>query len=379
MEQERLYYIDWLRVLAVLLLFPFHAGRVFNVEAFYVKGPELSPVVNRLLGFVDLWHMPLLFVLAGASTYLALGRRSRGEYTRERVKRLLVPLVFGILVLVPPQTWYGARFNSGYQWSYLRYLTSDGLFHIDFQEGGDYFGGLGFAHLWFILFLLLISLTALPLWAAGRREGSRLVGFSRFLAHPATWPVAGLAIFLGGALPSPGDKNIFYFLVFFALGYLALCSGEFTAAARRWTWPAVTVGAAGAVWWTATSIWRNGLADPSAALVGVDLAGSTLCWVFIVGLLGLGSRLLNTPSAALAYLSEGSYAVYLLHQTVIVVLAFYIVGLDLSWPVQWLILLVAAVAGTFLVYEGLRRVAWLRFLFGMRPLRRRPTPSVVGR
>lgn len=372
MERQRLYFIDWLRVLAVLLLFPFHTGRVFNVEAFYVKGPQLSPVMNRLLGFVDLWHMPLLFVLAGASTYLALGHRSRGEYARERVKRLLVPLVFGILVLIPPQTWYGARFNAGYQGSYLRYVTSDGLFHIDFQEGGDYFGGLGFGHLWFILFLLLISLAALPLWAAGRREGSRLVGLSRFLAHPGAWPLAGSAILLGEALPSPGDKNIFYFFVFFALGYLALCSGEFMAAARRWAWPALVAGAAGAVWWTASSAWRDSLADPSAALVGVSLAGRTLGWVFIVGLLGVGSRVLNAPSAALTYLAEGSYAVYLLHQSVIVVLAFYIVGLEVAWPVQWLILLVVSVAATFLLYGGVRRVGWLRFLFGMRPLRRGP-------
>jgi glucan biosynthesis protein C len=377
MEQQRLYYIDWLRVLAVLLLFPFHTGRVFNVEAFYVKGPRLSPVVNHLLGFVDLWHMPLLFVLAGASTYLALGHRSPGEYALERVKRLLVPLVFGILVLVPPQTWYGARFNSGYEGSYFRYLTSDAFFHVDFREGGDYFGGLGLAHLWFILFLLLISLVALPLWAAGRREGSRLVSLSRFLAHPAAWPLAGLAILLGQALPSPGDKNLFHFFVFFALGYVALCSGEFAAAARRWAWPALSVGAAGAVWWTATSTWRNSLADPSAALVGVNLTGSILCWVFIVGLLGLGIRLLNTPSAALAYLAEGSYAVYLLHQSVIVVLAFYVVGLDVPWPVQCLILLVVSVVATFLLYEIVRRVAWVRFLFGMRPLRR-PTPPVAG-
>jgi glucan biosynthesis protein C len=372
MEQRRLYYIDWLRVLAVLLLFPFHTGRVFNVEAFYVKGPDLSSMVNRVLGFIDLWHMPLLFVLAGASTYLALGRRRRGEYAGERVKRLLVPLVFGILVLIPPQTWCGARFNSGYQGSYLRYLASDAFFHIDFREGGDYFGGLGVGHLWFILFLFVISLAALPLWAGRGREGSRLVILSRFLAHPGTWPLAGLAILLGEALPDIGGKNIFYYFVFFALGYLAVCSEEFMAAARRWTWLAFSLGVAGAVGWTAIITWLEGLPDPSMTLVAVTLAGRTVCWMLIVGLLGLGSRVLNTPSAALTYLAEGSYPVYLLHQTVIVVLAFYLVGLDLPWAGQWAILLVASVAATFLVYAGVRRVAWLRFLFGMRPLRREP-------
>ena len=115
------------------------------------------------------------------------------------------------------------------------------------------------------------------------------------------------------------------------------------------------------------STWRDSLADPSPALVGVTLAGRTLCWMIIVGLLGLGSRLLDRTSPTLAYLAEGSYAVYLLHQTVIVVLAFYAVGLDLPWGAQWSVLLGASVAATFLCYEVVRRVAWLRWLFGMRP------------
>src|SRR5512134_1626183 len=69
---RRLHYIDWLRVLAVLLLFPFHVSRVFNAgEPFYIKGPELSEALNLTLGFINQWHMPLLFLLAGASTYLA--------------------------------------------------------------------------------------------------------------------------------------------------------------------------------------------------------------------------------------------------------------------------------------------------------------------
>ncbi len=87
---------------------------------------------------------------------------------------------------------------------------------------------------------------------------------------------------------------------------------------------------------------------------------------------GLGSRLLNRNSPALRYLAQGSYPVYILHQTVIVVLAFYIVGMSAPWGVHWITLLVASVALTFLCYEGLRRVCWLRFLFGMRPL---PSPQ----
>ena len=112
---RRLHYIDWLRVLAVLLLFPFHTSRVFNFgEAFYVKSPYLSMAINYSLGFVDRWQMPLLFLLAGCSAYFSLAKRSPGTFARERWVRLGVPLLFGILVIMPPQTYVGARFNSGY-------------------------------------------------------------------------------------------------------------------------------------------------------------------------------------------------------------------------------------------------------------------------
>lgn len=118
---------------AVLLLFPFHPGRVSNAgEAFSVKGRQVFTLMTRAVSFIDGWHMPLLFVLAGASTYLALGRRTRREHESERVRRLLVPFLFGILVLIPPQTWYGARFDAGCHDSYLHYLAGDAFFKVSF-------------------------------------------------------------------------------------------------------------------------------------------------------------------------------------------------------------------------------------------------------
>jgi peptidoglycan/LPS O-acetylase OafA/YrhL len=324
------------------------------------------------MGFLSLWHMPLLFLLAGAATYLALGRRSRKEYAGERLRRLAVPFIFGILVLVPPQTWYGARFNSGYDGSFLHYLFGGDFLRVEAGRD-DYYGGLGTGHLWFILYLLVFSLAALPLWGGRRRDRSRLVGLSRLLAHPAGWPAAGIALgAIAEFLDIDGESPFLYF-AFFLLGYLALCSEEFMAAAHRWVWVTLPLGVAGDVWWIASASWRNGLADSSVGKVGSVFAGMTAAWLLILGLLGLGSRFLNRHSPTLEYLAEGSYAIYILHQTVIVVLAFYVIRIGTPWEVQWLLLLAGAVAGTFLLYEGLRRVNWLRFLFGMHP--RRPAPT----
>jgi peptidoglycan/LPS O-acetylase OafA/YrhL len=370
MPTSRQHYVDWLRVLAVLLLFPFHTLRVYNFgEDFYVKGPHLSRAAGWVLEFIDTWHMPLLFFLAGVSTCLALSRRTRTQYTRERGRRLLVPLLFGWVVLIPPQTWYGARFNSGYSESFFHYLVSGDFLQNNIRDGGDYYGGLGLGHLWFILFLLAISMIVLPLWGRSDRSRRFQGRVAAIVAHPAGWALVAFMILLSEAVPEVAGKGFVYYLVFFVLGYLAMVSPSFGERAERHAWWALPVGVVAVAWWISVDAFRDSLADPSWGLLGVNLIGFGARWLVIVGCMGLGRRYLNQASGSLAYLAEGSYPVYLLHQTVIVILGFSLVRLDTGWPLQWLGLLVASVATTFLVYEGVRRVAWLRFLFGLRPRR----------
>jgi glucans biosynthesis protein C len=364
----RQHYIDWLRVLAVLLLFPFHVTRVFNSgEAFYVKSARLSGALDYALSFISVWHMQLLFLLAGASTYYALRKRGGGQYLSERVKRLLVPFVFGFWVLIPPQTWYGARFNSGYTDSFWHYLTSGDFLVYNVQDGGDYFGGFGIGHLWFILVLFLISIVVLPLllWGRTERGGRRSGSFARRLAHPAWWLLPPFFIMVGDALPQL-ELRPFYYAVFFVLGWVVMFDDRFIHAAERYRWPALAAAAGLALFWIFTDGLRNAQPDPSLPLAGLNYLGMMGTWLALVGLLGCGKRYLDRPSLALSYLAQGSYPIYILHQTVIVVIAFYLVGMPGPGWVEWLALLAASVAGTFALYEFVRRAAALRFLFGMR-------------
>jgi peptidoglycan/LPS O-acetylase OafA/YrhL len=369
----RLHYIDWLRVLAVLLLFPYHVTRVFNEEAFYVKADQVSAALNVVLGFVSVWHMQLLFVLAGASTYFALRRRSSRRYLGERFTRLGVPFLIGVFVLlIPVQTWYGARFNSGYAGSFWHYLVSGDFLQWNIQEGGDYFGGFGFGHLWFIFVLLLVAVIALPLLANRGRGDALLRGLSRRLAHPAWWPLAALLIYAGQAVPDPtGALQPFYFLVFFVLGYVVVCDPAFMKSAERYRLPALAIGVVLATFWVLTPGLRDALPDPSLQLTALNLLGALASWLVIVGMLGYGRRYLDRTSPALNYLGEASYPVYLLHQTVIVIAAYYVVDLAAAEPLQWLTLLVVSLAGTFGLYEIVRRTRLTRWAFGMRPAPRK--------
>jgi peptidoglycan/LPS O-acetylase OafA/YrhL len=368
--------------LAVLLLFPFHTLRVFNADdPFYVKAEHLSMAVSYLLGFISVWHMPLLFVLAGASTYFALGKRSSQQYLWERLVRLGLPFVFGVFVLIPPQTWYGGRFNSGYSASYWHYLVSGDFLRMNIRDGGDYYGGFGIGHLWFILVLLIVAIAVLPLlaWAKGGRGAAFVQRFSRLLARPWGWLLAAFLLLLASALPEL-ELEPFLFLAFFVLGFAVVADSAFMAFAERHWRVALGLGVALAVLKVATWEARESLPDPSLELAVLSLLGLLGSWLMIVGLLGLGKRLLDRTSPALAYLAEASYPVYILHQTVIVVAAFTIVALPAAEPLQWLILLVVSVAVTYALYEVVRRIGALRVLFGMRPKRNvvRAAPAGVG-
>lgn len=92
-------------------------------------------------------------------------------------------------------------------------------------------------------------------------------------------------------------------------------------------------------------------------------------WLVVMGLMGLGRRHLDRPSRTLAYLSQAFYPIYILHQTVIVVSAFFLIRSAAAWPAQWLAILVVAVAATFGLYDLVRRTPVTRFLFGMRAKR----------
>ena len=235
----RVHFIDWLRSLAVLLLFPFHTLIVFDAgNPFYVKASTLSEVAGGVIGFIAVWHMPLLFFLAGCSTCFALRKRSGSQYAWERVKRLLAPLVFGILILVPPQTWYGGRFNSGYADSYWHYLVSGDFLRWNIQGGDDYYGGFGTGQLWFIMFLLIMSLVALPLvlWGARGARCPRMQAFSRRLARPTWWLLPIVVLFVGEQRRSiPGGPSCSFSSYFCSvLSPLAIPRSWSRPSAIRW-------------------------------------------------------------------------------------------------------------------------------------------------
>ncbi len=348
--------LDWLRVMAVLLLIPFHSARVFDVwDDFYVKNGRTSGGLTwSVIGFLEPWHMPLLFVLAGAATWYALGHRSAGGYAGERTKRLLVPFLFGLLVIVPPQT-YLAQWSKGIEptmsyWDFSGDLTG-------------YTGGFTPAHLWFIAFLFIFSLASLPL-------------FSRWHRHPigARWLLFAMPLILAlsNGLPTPedGPQNPAYSLALFIGGFLLVADPRAERLIHRAWRPLLATAIV-----TMTSVflvWRSGVeetwTDGSAIQIGFELIKQVNTWVWVLALLGLGHAFLNRENRVLRYANTAAYPLYLLHQTVIVAVAYVVIRWGVGLWTKYGVVVTASLALSLGLYElVVRRTNPTRFLFGLKP------------
>ncbi len=310
--------------------------------------------------------MPLLFFIAGSATWFALGSRGPGQYLGERVRRLFIPFVFGTLVVVPPQAYLARLREPGYAASYLEFLT--GYFR-DFGDLTGYFGSFTPGHLWFILFLFVISSAVLPL-ALALRENPR----SGWLARLPGWAGRPGALFLLAVplaamklLPELGGKNPFFYGLLFLYGYVYMSDPAWQRATREQRTTALAlavVTSAGlmAIWgarpsWT--SLWAGNLF--------VGFLETLNGWAWVVAWLGFAHAHLNFSHPVLRYANEAAYPFYILHQTVLVVLGWFVVRWALGVGMKWTGISVAGAAVTLALYEVLvRRNRLLRFLFGLK-------------
>jgi peptidoglycan/LPS O-acetylase OafA/YrhL len=390
----RLHYLDALRVLAMLMVFLFHAVHPYDASDWHVKNNELSVALTIVMSFVFTWGMPFFFLLAGASNWFSLQNRAPGSYVRERLNRLFVPYVIAALIFTPVQIYV--------EWSHQ---TATGAWQMTFAErlsmiklytNPRIFGELGY-HLWFIGFLLAFSLLTLPLlrWLkspSGTRLIERMAAFCQRRGAILLFMIPLIAIRLGLHPFFPEEHNwsdFFVLMAFFILGYILFADPRFTQAVRRDMWLFVMVGLIATVIGTpmALSVESFDIETPPGTLFDFALWALIMVnsWTWTLFALALGIRFLNAPRRWVDYGQESVLPIYVVHQPIILVLAYFIV----QWDASLIVKMVATVISSFLVAFGLyeaviRPFAPMRALFGMKP--RRPeqaqahttTPGHVG-
>ncbi|MBN1625336.1 MAG: acyltransferase family protein [Deltaproteobacteria bacterium] len=392
--QERRYDIDWLRVFVMLAVFFFHCARFFCGVRWHLNNNEQSIVALVFVGWLDMWFMPLFFLLSGVGSWYALRSVNNGQYLLDRVKRILVPLyTVGLFLLLPPQLYFEIFSNRGYAgtfWEMLPHYFSD-LRHFSFDWPGGLVHVPFSGHLWFLQFLFLISVLALPLMRYLRSEkGLRLIdtlagwcnrrgGIFLFLVPVIIIRIGLRSVFLG----EHAWADFFEFVVFFIIGYILPADIRFTESVKKHGWTCLVLGIAcfiGEGFFT-LGLGYKYLGDEPFSLIFVlfETIVSIGRWSWIVFVLGLGARHLNFNRAALAYCNEAVLPFYIFHQTIILCVGWFVIPWDIGVLPKYLIIVAASFTLIMALYEGLvRRFKPMRVLFGMRPKKKPYATHVPG-
>lgn len=378
-KTERQYFIDWLRILLILSVFLFHIGMFFNTWGWHVKNPtQYGGVLINVMDFLHQWRMPLLFLISGAGTYYALGKRSPKKYLGERFKRLMIPFFAGIFILVPVQVYLekADQFSS---------LLS---FYPQMFDGVYPGGNFSWHHLWFILYLFVISLFFAPFLKLFKSSGYQrfsiwLEGFvSRSLSlNIVVVILVGSQLLLRPYFPENTHALVndwaymAFYIIFFLAGFMLLSNKNIIKSIRdqRNLYLGEAIIATGLMFASPHLFTKAAVAD----LVW-GISSITLAWSCALAAIGYAKQYLNRDSMFRKVANEAIYPFYLLHQPVILILGFYLNKLEMPDIARFLILTLTSFGTTCVLYWFVVRPFNItRVIFGMKPLSRSRKQAAV--
>lgn len=344
-------YIDNLRNLTILLLFPVHTFMIWNNfgSSFYIWLGE-NKILSTLIVLVNPWFMPILFVLSGMSARYALEKRSTKEFVIQRVNKLLIPFIGGMVFLVPFQTLYARKYFYNYKGGILEHWK---YFFTHFTDFSGYDGAFTPGQLWFILFLFIISMITLILFQYLPYEKAavkikKIPVFGVLLLFIPIWLMYYLGNFGGFSI----GKNLALYLI----GYYVISNDVIMKKVEKnikWFVALCVIGTIALV-----ILYYN------FSYYG-DLWINYIGWNMILVLLFFGKKFLDRRTRFTEYFNKASYPIYILHQTFLVALAYYIVQVCDIMLVQVLGICVGSFILTILVYQLLKIVPFVKKIFGM--------------
>lgn len=386
--------IDVLRTGAFALLILYHVGMFYVAEwGWHVKSVHVADWLQLPMTFVNRWRMLLLFVISGIAVHFLRRGEAAGAFVWSRSARLLIPLAFGMAIVVPVQPYAEmlakGLIEPGYWAFQLRYWSGQG-FAPDAYGGWEH--GWTWNHLWYLPYLWVhtLVLAALLPWlesAAGRRLRDRLASLrgTPLLVVPAI-PFFTWALLLVGRFPETHALlddwyNHAIYFTGFAYGYLiGAHAGLWAEFARLRVRSLVAALACFAVY----VVVREYLDDdaPWWRLAPVLALRWAYTWLAIATLFGWAHAYLNRPFRWLPYASTAVYPWYVLHQSAIVGLGWFVLApLSLGPVLEPTLLIGGTIAFCFAAHHFvIRRVAWLQPLFGVKaPVSRaRTAPPAVA-
>ncbi|MBL7994332.1 acyltransferase family protein [bacterium] len=369
-DPPRRYDLDWLRVIAFAILILFHCGMMFNTWDWHIKNNYTTNAIESFMNFLHQWRMPLLFFISGAAVWFAMEKYSLKQYFAERHKRLLIPLLFGMLVVIPPQV-YHERLFQGHTLSFTEFYTTV----LQFKPYPE--GNFSWHHMWYIPYIFTFSLITIPLFRYWKSENGRNQ-LARFVSK-----FENGSLILLWFIPMAISENILRpfwqenrnnlisdwaqfsaTLILFCLGYILASQRNIWQTIERLRFKSLSFGCISFI--ILFVIWESNYEPNKIEYAVYRVLRSLNIWCWILILLGFGRRHLNFNNSVLKYTNEAVYPFYIVHQTVTVVAGYYLISWDIPILPKFLVVTGLTIGFSWIIYEIVKRNNLTRLVFGLK-------------
>ena len=385
---QRQTYLDWLRIISIAGVLFFHSAMPYVAEdGWHIKNHETSNLMMESNHFLHLFRMPLLFFISGTVSYYMMQRRSTLSFIGLRFRRLFIPLLVGMFIIVPPQI-YMERLNNGFKGSMWDFYKTTFNF-IPYPKGN-----FSWHHLWFIAYLFIYDLLFAPVFAWMISPKSDWFKTKLAVLANGKWiyllMLPGIVWFTLLAVKMPETNDLIhdgcyfvYWLLFLLVGFVCILQPKLMDSLERNRRFALTIGFLSLmVWeclrWNGIEPWQARWPFHSPLFSeAFQMLRPTIAWAWVLALVGYGKHYLNRPHKVLNYLNQAVYPFYILHQTVIVLLVYYIVQTQNESILSKYIYTVGITffVSVLIYHLFIRPYALTRFLFGMKP-KDKPKPAM---
>lgn len=358
--QDRQYFIDWIRVLVFSLLIFYHSAMYFVSWGWHVKNNEINDEFIPIMSFINFWRLPLLFFISGVGTFYALKSKSSWNIVKERTIRLLIPLLFGMIVIIPPQIYF-ERLQHGNSYNdYLHFYKSVFEF-VPYPQGS-----FSWHHLWFVAYLWVFSIIALPLFLRLKKMEAPYLnkcGSYSFLVSLILFviPLSITYFTLKSNWPNTNNLisdwfNFTYSVLFFVYGYIISSAPTIWSRIAKFKLQFLII----------TLLLFFSISSFNVSNLG-SILNPIMTWTMLLAVCGYGYKYLNKPSSMIQKTNKAVYPLYILHQTIIVIVGYYISNSKIHFLAKYCILVASAFCFSYLVYHFLIvRFKITKTLFGIK-------------
>lgn len=384
LQNSRLYYIDWLRILAFGLLFLFHSWRPFDHYSWNIKNSEQSVVFDLLTFFTHSWRMDLIFLISGVGTWFALNSR-KSSFFYDRIKRLIIPFIFGIIFIIPPQKFYEAISFYGFHGDYFQFQKAWPAYALSQNFGASvlfWFGHLG-AHIYYLPYLFTMTVIVAPVYMIIKNRNFNFEKLENIIVTPRgvfllILPIITIRYGLKPIFPGYTDwADFFSYMCIFIYGFIFIKNPKFVEIIKKLMWLFLNIGFISNVlllyYIKQNDAHMQIYLKPEYGLnhlyISVLSSFISFCWVMFF--VGLAAKKLNFNHKFIQHANTSILPIYILHQTLIVVFGYYIIQFNTSIFVKYLLIAGTAIPSSVMLYLVLKRFTLLRFFFGLKTVTRK--------